>query len=111
MRKGEEIMKYLIIKKGLGYFVNREGKEKIIDTISKEDILFLLTQATDVECVFEMDESNDDDIKNEAHKIIYENIYNKFKEFEKNKNIFIDESMALYKAAFEKYKDNGNCDS
>lgn len=80
--------------------------EKKIDTISKEDILFLLTQATDAECEFEMDESNDDEIKNEAHKIIFENIYNKFNDLLKNKNKFLDESMAQYKDAFEKYKES-----
>jgi len=99
-------MKYLIIRKGQGYFFNVEEKEKKIDSITKDDILFLLRQATNAEIDFEMDVIDKDNIKNEAEKIIYENIYIKFQELLKNKNVFIDESMALYKDAFAKYKES-----
>ena len=99
-------MKYLIIRNGQGYFLNTEEKEKKIDSITKDDILFLLRQATNAEIDFEMDVIDKDNIKNEAEKIIYENIYIKFQELLKNKNVFIDESMALYKDAFAKYRES-----
>lgn len=105
MRRGEEIMKYLMIKRSKAYFINADNKEKEIDTIGKDDILFLLEQATNPEIEFELDEIDDTNIKNEAHKIIYENISEKFRELLKNRNTFIDESESLYKDALSKYKD------
>lgn len=105
MRKGEEIMKYLMIKRSKAYFINADNKEKEIDTIGKDDIMFLLEQATNPDVDFEIDELDDSNVKNETHKIIYENISEKFRELLKNKNTFIDESMSLYKDAFAKYKD------
>ena len=41
---------------------------------------------------------------NEAHKIIYGNLYKKFDELLENKTRFHDESVALYKDALDKYK-------
>ena len=38
-----------------------------------------------------------------AHKIIYRNLFEKFKELEKNRARFKDESTSLYRAAIEKY--------
>lgn len=98
-------MKYLMIKRSKAYFINADNKEKEIDTIGKDDILFLLEQATNPEIEFELDEIDDTNVKNEAHKIIYENISEKFRELLKNRNTFIDESESLYKDALSKYKD------
>lgn len=98
-------MKYLMIKRSKAYFINADNKEKEIDTIGKDDILFLLEQATNPEIEFELDEIDDTNVKNEAHKIIYENISEKFRELLKNRNTFIDESESLYKDALFKYKD------
>ena len=105
MKKGEEIMKYLMIRRSKAYFIDADSKEKEIDTIGKDDILFLLEKATNPEVEFEIDELDSSNVKNEAHRIIYENISEKFKEFLKNKNVFFDESESLYKDALSKYKD------
>lgn len=69
-----------MIKRSKAYFINADNKEKEIDTIGKDDILFLLEQATNPEIEFELDEIDDTNVKNEAHKIIYENISEKFRE-------------------------------
>lgn len=98
------IMKYLMIKRSKAYFINSENKEVEIDSIGKDDILFLLEQATNPEIKFEIDELDDTNVKNEAHRIIYESISGKFIELLKNKNVFIDESESLYKDALLKYK-------
>lgn len=105
MRKGKEIMKYLIVKNGRAFFKDVEENEKGIDCIGKDDILFLLRQVTNPDVNFEMDDL-DNNIKNEAEKIIYENIYTKFQDLLKNKEKFIDESKSLYKVAFAKYKES-----
>lgn len=104
MKRGKGTMKYLMIKKGQGFFCDAEEKERKIESITKEDILFLLRKATDEGIDFEMDQLSDNDIKNEAGKIIYENIYLKFQELLKNKSAFVEESMKIYKDQLEKYK-------
>lgn len=97
-------MRYLIIKKGQGYYLNKESEENKIDNIGKDDILYLLREATKSDGEFEMDQVNNDEIRNEAQRIIYVHLYNKFKELLKNKNKFVDESRELYKDAFFKYR-------
>ena len=66
MRRGEGIMKFLMIKKSKAYFLNADNKEKEIDSIGKDDILFLLEQATNPDIDFEIDELDDNNVKNEA---------------------------------------------
>lgn len=43
-------------------------------------------------------------IRNPAHKIIYQNLSDKFNELLSNKTQFLDESEALYKDALQKYQ-------
>lgn len=98
-------MTYLKIESsGKCTFINSQGEKKALDLIKKEDLLFLLDKATEEGQPFEMDDPTLNEIKNEAHKIIYENLYDKFQDLLKNKNKFIDESEALYKDALQKYK-------
>ena len=98
-------MIYLKIENGKGYFINSNEEKCEIDTIRKEDILFLLDKATDSSVAFEMDSVSNNSIQNEAHKIIYQSLFRKFNELLSNKNRFLDESEALFKDAFQKYKD------
>ena len=102
--KGNETMIFLRINSGKGYFLNSEGTMQEIHDIRKEDILRLLDYATRSDVDFEMDEIKDGNILNEAHRIIYDGIYKKFRELLNNKNKFIDEAEALYKEAFQKYQ-------
>lgn len=104
MMKGEVIMNYLKINNGRGFFRNKAGEYKELDTITKEDILFLLDEATNSSTDFEMEEITDESIKNEAHKIIYKSIFQKFSNLLCNKKQFQDECDALYKDALQKYK-------
>ncbi len=98
-------MIYLKIDNGKGYFRNLFGEMQEIDSIRKEDILYLLDQATDGSISFEMDSIINGNIQNEAHKIIYDSLFRKFNELLNNKNRFLDESEAIYKEALQKYKD------
>lgn len=97
-------MNYLKISNGKGFFRNKDGEDKEIDTITKEDILHLLDEATSSTTNFEMEEVTDESIKNEAHKIIYKSIYSKFSNLLSNKKQFLDECDGLYKDALQKYK-------
>ena len=98
-------MIYLKIENGKGYFRNSNNQMQQIHDIRKEDILTLLDFATDSSVDFEMDEMTDDNIQNEAHRIIYDGLYRKFKELLYNKARFVDESESLYKDAIKKYQD------
>ena len=102
MMKGEEIMKCLKIENGKGYFKNIEDEYLEIDKISKDDILHLLNIATSDD-EFEMDECDDVNLKNEAHKIIYRRLHQKFSELLNNKTRFKDECNGLFQTAIEKY--------
>ena len=101
--KGSMIMIYLKIDNGKGFYYNIANEYKEIDTVRKEDILYLLDCATDSTVAFEMDEFIGPNIQNEAHKIIYGTLFQKFKELLENKDRFLDESEALYKEALRKY--------
>lgn len=105
MMKGEEIMKCLKIENGKGYFRNDEDDYQEIDKISKEDILYLLNIATSDD-EFEMDACDDVNLKNEAHKIIYRSLHQKFSELLNNKTRFKDECSGLFQTAIEKYSDD-----
>ena len=101
--RGSKVMTYLSINSGKAYFLDEKGQFQEIDKIRKEDILRLLDYATSADVDFKMDEMESEKIKNEAHKIIYENLYRKFNTLLKDKNKFLDESENLYKAAMLKY--------
>lgn len=93
-------MKYLKIENEKGLFL-KEGLYIDIDKITKEDLLMLVNSAENDD--FEIDPYDETLIKNKAHQIIYENIYNKFDEFLKDKDQFKREVEQLYKDAINKY--------
>lgn len=98
-------MKCLKIDNNQGYFLcnveNHDYKE--IDKITKEDLLYLLDLCTDNGFPFEMDELEEQKIQNQAHRIIYNHLYKKFSEILTQRDQFYDESIAMYKDAYEKY--------
>lgn len=97
-------MKCLKIDNGKGYFLDKDSNYKEIDKMGKDDILYLLDVATDEAVEFEIDDMDENDISNPVHKIIYQNLRDKFYELLSNKTQFLDESEALYKDALQKYQ-------
>ena len=100
-------MKYLYIKNNQGFYslngIEEEGKS--IDSITKEDLMILLEKVVESSTDdFDMDEYNDEKIKNPAHQIIYKNVYEKFISLKQKKDQFMDETSNLYKEAISKYK-------
>lgn len=106
MMKGAENMKCLKIDNGRGYFLRSNGQMETVDKMTKDDVLFLLNFATSSEEPFEMDPIQESVVMNEAHKIIYRSLYNKFSELLENKTQFAEESASTYKEALEKYQGN-----
>ncbi len=74
--------------------------------MTKDDVLYLLNLATSSDEPFEMDPIGDQDVLNEAHKIIYRSLYSKFSELLENRTRFAEESASTYKDALEKYQAN-----
>ena len=97
-------MKLLKIESNLGYFLDDKGEFASIDKITKEDILMLvnLTLASDE---IEFDEYNDENLNNQAHQIIYKNIFEKLRGLKDRRQEFIDESERLYLQEYERYRD------
>ena len=104
IKKGVKNMKCLKIENGRGQYWDKAGNYVEIDKMGKDDILYLLNIATDENEMFEMDDPNETAIVNQAHKIIYLNLYERFTELLSNKTRFLDESEALYKDALQKYQ-------
>lgn len=96
-------MKVLKVENGGIPKFTANGREwKSIEDIQKVDIASMLDLCIDYDV--ELEEYDETLIKNPVQKIIYENIYNKFKTFIDEKDNFKDEVDGLYKDALEKYK-------
>lgn len=97
-------MKCLRINSGKGEFALDGTNFSPLDEVKKDDILALLDIALDPSQDIEMDEYDPDAFTNPAHKVIYNNIYDKFIELNTNKAQFIGEVDELYQEAYDKYK-------
>ena len=95
-------MKYLKVENSKGYYSLNGMQWEEIDKIDKDSLLSLLDLALNTD--FTMDDYESSNLANQAHQIIYRDIYNKFNDILKNKQQFNDESSNLYKGALEKYK-------
>ena len=96
-------MKILKISEGKGYFCFNEDDDWMpIDEIDKDALLKLLDLFLTSEV--EIDEYNSDTLLNQAQKIIYKSIHDKFNSLKENKNKFKDESDRMYLDAIKKYQ-------
>lgn len=95
-------MKILEIRDNQGFF-NAGDSEKLIDSISKDELLKLVDHVLGDDAV-ELDEYRDDLIGNPAQKIIYKNIYKELSGLLERRSDFVDVSKKLYSEAYEKYK-------
>lgn len=95
-------MKILKIENGRGHFLKEaDGAWLEIDTIDKHALLTLLNLFLVKEV--EMDNPLEHEVQNEAHKIIYSNIFEKLTSLSDNKSTFKDESERLYLEEMQKY--------
>jgi len=97
-------MKLLKIEDNKGHYLNEAGEFDTIDKISKEGLMKLVNLTLNDE--IEFDEYKKDDVKNEAHQIIYKNIFEKLRDLRDRKKEFADESQTLFLPDYQKYKEN-----
>ena len=102
MKKGGKIMKILKIENKLGYFSVDGSNYETIDKIDKDTLLELVNVALENE--IEIDEYNAEELKNQAHQIIYKHISEKIEDLNLRKDDFKDESERLFLTEYEKYK-------
>jgi len=101
-------MMLLKIEDNKVFFRTDKDKEFVnLDEIGKDDILSIFKKiflAKEDENLKDFaDEFNKDLIGNDAHKIIYERLYNKIKELWENRSTIIGEIKNEFKEAEEKY--------
>jgi hypothetical protein len=95
-------MKILKIEKNQGYYLDIKGDYEPIDKIDKAVLLALVKLALTDDC--EIDEYNEEALKNQAHQIIYKSISSKLIDLHRRRNQFRDESERLFLEEYEKYK-------
>ena len=95
-------MKILKIENNQGYFSIDGSEYELIDKINKEALLALVNIALDTEV--EIDEYDDELIKNQAHQILYKNISEKIAKLNQERDDFKDDTERLFLPEYEKYK-------
>ena len=95
-------MKALKIENSKGFFLTEGGKYETVDKVDKVILLKLVNAA--LEDSFEFDEYDEENLRNQAHQIIYKSISEKLKDLHSRRNEFRDESERLFLDAYEKYK-------
>ena len=95
-------MKILKIENSQGFYSITGADYNSIDKITKSDLLILVDFT--LKGGVEFDVYNEDEIKNQAHQIIYKNIFEKLSDLDKRKEEFRDESERLFLPEYEKYK-------
>ena len=97
-------MKILEIREHKGFFRLSETSEwQTIDTIDKDALLTLLDLFLEND-VF-MDAPDEENLGNQAHSIIYRNVYGKLVALSDEKSRFTDESQRLYLDEIKRYSE------
>lgn len=95
-------MKILKIEDGSGYFwVATSDEWRKIDEIDKDELLSLLDLFLDVDA--QMDVPDENNLRNEVHKIIYTHLFQKLSSLSESKSSFKDDSERLYFDEIKKY--------
>lgn len=95
-------MKALKIEDHQGHFLTEKNDYETVDKIDKAILLRLVNLA--MEDNFEIDEYDEEELRNQAHQIIYKSISEKLNDLHQKRYQFRDESERLYLDEYEKYK-------
>ena len=102
-------MKLLRINDKQGKYLNLEGEYLSIDKLSKDDLIRFVSMT--LSNAVDFDEYDEKLIMNQAHQIIYKNVYEKLIALQGRKEEFIDETERLYLSDYEKYKEESTADA
>jgi len=102
MSEGEAVMKVLKIENNHGYFLTEKDDYETVEKIDKIILLRLVNLA--LENDFEIDIYDENELRNQAHQVIYKSISEKLEDLHQKRKQFRDESERLYLDEYEKYK-------
>lgn len=102
MSEGEADMKALKIENNQGYFLTEKDDYETVEKIDKTVLLRLVNLA--LQDNFEIDVYDENELRNQAHQVIYKSISEKLNDLHQKRNQFRDESERLYLDEYEKYK-------
>jgi hypothetical protein len=75
--------------------------------MTKESLLYLVDLSLEHGSGCELDEYDQESLPNQAHQIIYKNVYDKIAQLAARKDEFLDRSERLYLDEYERYKSDG----
>ncbi len=99
-------MKLLKIENHLGHYRAEDGAYHEIDQITKEALLWILERVLDGSG--EMDEYDEDELKNQVHQVVYKSIYSNLKALEDRRPEYIDESERLFLEDYKRYVEDAS---
>ena len=99
-------MKLLKIENNLGHYWGEDGAYHEIDQITKEALLWVLERILDGSG--ELDEYDEDELKNQAHQVVYKSIYNNLKALAARRQEFLDESERLFLEDYKRYVEDAS---
>ncbi len=91
----------LKINNNQGFFQKIDGEYEQIDKITKEDLLRMMENILENDT--EMEEYDEEKLKNQAHQVVYKSIYTNFKSLNDRKKEFKDNTERLYQEQYTKY--------
>ena len=106
MKSGGLAMKLLKADSNQGFFLADDGSYRVIDEITKEDLLRLMRNVLNNDVEF--DEFDEDVIKNQAHQVVYRSIYRNLQSLKDRKQEFVDESERLYLEDYKRYSEDAS---
>ncbi len=106
MKDGGLTMKLLKADSEQGFFLAEDGTYRVIDQITKEDLLRLVRSVLNDDVEF--DEYDEEVIKNQAHQVVYKSIYRNLQSLKERKQEFIDESERLYLEDYKRYTEEAS---
>jgi len=101
MNTEEKYIMILKIDKNQGWFQKADGEYEQIDKITKEDLLRIMENILENDT--EIEEYDEEKIKNQAHQVVYKSIYNNLKSLKDRKKEFNDNTERLYQEQYNKY--------
>ena len=99
-------MKLLKIENHLGHYLAEDGGYHEIDQITKAALLWILERVRDGSG--ELDEYDEDELKNQAHQVVYKSVYSNLKALEHRRQEFIDESERLFLEDYKRYVEDAS---
>lgn len=98
-------MKLLKIENKQGFFFVEGGTYQPMDKLTKEYLLALVDLTLSDEDV-EFDEYDAELIGNQAHQIVYENVYEQLNDLYGRRQEFIDQTETVYLSEYERYQED-----